>query len=414
MSASEQKLFVGIDLAWVNGRTGLAAVDAAGALVASATVSSDDEIAAWVESLPGTVVVAAVDAPLLVPNETGQRAAETAISRAYGTFKIGAHTANQGRPGMAEPRAKVLADRFGWSVAPTHRGSARWPVCIEVYPHPAMVALFALPERLTYKSKFPYDVRRAAFAELVGHLEGIAELALPGHAGWAALAGAVRDAGTQGDLNAVEDELDGVLCAHLAWLWHERPGTLQVYPSLPEWEDGYIVAPAPPVRPLPAPPSDELANYRDYLGEYRKTLARKCAGLAPADLARRSVPPSRLSLLGMVRHMARVEHFWFQMALQGRPGPRLHDDDGDAGFAQVEATQAAVDEADAAWREQVALADAWLDLQTDATLGEVVTFRDGTETASVRDILVHMIEEYARHCGHADLLRECIDGTTGE
>lgn len=161
----------------------------------------------------------------------------------------------------------------------------------------------------------------------------------------------------------------------------------------------------------------ELANYRDYLGEYRAALARKCDDLSPAELARRSVPPSNLSLLGLLRHMARVEHFWFQMALQGRPGPRLHHDDGDAGFAgitEAAADQDDVDEALAGWQEQMSLADEWLDRQTDADLASEVTFRDGTETASVRDILVHMIEEYARHCGHADLLRECIDGRTGE
>ncbi|MFW6867591.1 DinB family protein [Nocardioides sp. CPCC 206347] len=161
----------------------------------------------------------------------------------------------------------------------------------------------------------------------------------------------------------------------------------------------------------------ELANYRDYLGEYRKMFSRKLEDLAPGELARRSVPPSNLSLLGLLRHLARVEHFWFQMALQGAPGPRLHDDDGDAGFAAIterDATQADVDEAFVAWREQVALADEWADRQTDADLATVVTFRDGTETASARDILVHMIEEYARHTGHADLLRECIDGRTGE
>ena len=60
------------------------------------------------------------------------------------------------------------------------------------------------------------------------------------------------------------------------------------------------------------------------------------------------------------------------------------------------------------------LADRWLDAVTDEGMAQVVTFRGGTETSSVRDILVHMVEEYARHCGHADLLRECIDGSTGE
>ncbi|WP_408898774.1 DinB family protein [Nocardioides sp. R1-1] len=157
----------------------------------------------------------------------------------------------------------------------------------------------------------------------------------------------------------------------------------------------------------------ELANYRDYLDQYRATLERKCAGLAPEQLATRSVPPSAMSLLGMVRHLARVEHFWFQRALVEVEGERIYDD-GDAGFAQVEPTEAAVAEAWTAWREQVALANAWLDRLTDEGLAQVVTFRGGTETASVRDILVHMIEEYARHCGHVDLLRECLDGATGE
>ncbi|KRB75133.1 hypothetical protein ASE01_16425 [Nocardioides sp. Root190] len=157
----------------------------------------------------------------------------------------------------------------------------------------------------------------------------------------------------------------------------------------------------------------ELANYRDYLTHHRATLERKCDGLSPAQMATRSVPPSSMSLLGMVRHLARVEHFWFQRALVEVGGERLYDD-GDAGFADVDPTQEAVDRAWAQWRSQVASADAWLDACSDDDLGTVVTFRKGTETSSVRDILVHMIEEYARHCGHADLLRECIDGTTGE
>lgn len=157
----------------------------------------------------------------------------------------------------------------------------------------------------------------------------------------------------------------------------------------------------------------ELANYRDYLTHYRSTLERKCADLSPEQLATRSVPPSSMSLLGLVRHLARVEHFWFQRALVEVEGERLYDD-GDAGFADVEPTEEAVTLAWASWREQVTLADSWLDRLTDEGLGQVVTFRQGTETSSVRDILVHMIEEYARHCGHADLLRECIDGSTGE
>ncbi|TIC87562.1 DinB family protein [Nocardioides sp. GY 10113] len=160
-------------------------------------------------------------------------------------------------------------------------------------------------------------------------------------------------------------------------------------------------------------PDGELATYREYLTNYRLTLGMKCEGLGPEELARRSVPPSAMSLLGLVRHMARVEHFWFHRVRRGTTGARLYDD-GDAGFAEVEPTEKARAEAWATWQAEVASADDWLDGEDDAALGEVVTFRDGTETATKRDILVHLIEEYARHCGHADLLREAIDGRRGQ
>ncbi len=158
----------------------------------------------------------------------------------------------------------------------------------------------------------------------------------------------------------------------------------------------------------------ELANYREYLDHFRATLARQCAELTPQQLTTRSVPPSTMSLLGLVRHLAKVEHSWFHRVLQ----QHVHHtklywraESKDVDFDEVEATQECVDEAFEAWREQIARADAYLATLTDDTLVEVVTFDD--ESASVRDILVHLIEEYARHCGHADLLRECIDGRTG-
>jgi predicted RNase H-like nuclease len=244
------RLFAGIDLAWSAtgaGRTGLAVVGDSGALQASTTLRTDDEIARWLGSVPGRLAVAAVDAPLVVPNETGQRPAETAIARAYGAFKIGAHTCNRSRAWMDPPRAEVLAKRLGWQVAPTHRGSPDFPACIEVYPHPAMVALFGLEARLTYKGRYPFEVRREAFTALLGHLEAIESLALADSADWARLRAGVASAGRQSALDAVEDELDAVLCAHVAWLWHHRPDALQVYPSLQRWEEGYIVAPPAPV-----------------------------------------------------------------------------------------------------------------------------------------------------------------------
>jgi uncharacterized damage-inducible protein DinB len=165
-------------------------------------------------------------------------------------------------------------------------------------------------------------------------------------------------------------------------------------------------------------PDGELATYRGYLRDYRLTLRLKCDGLDPEQLARRSVPPSTLSLLGLVRHMAAVEHFWFQRVLQGRHDQERmfrSQEDRDLDFNGAIGTQGCVDEAFAALDEQVALADDWLDRLDQASLGgRSLIVPDGQETATVRDVLVHMVEEYARHCGHADLLRECIDGRTGQ
>jgi uncharacterized damage-inducible protein DinB len=161
-------------------------------------------------------------------------------------------------------------------------------------------------------------------------------------------------------------------------------------------------------------PVGELATIREYLTNYRLTLGMKCDGLTPEQLATRSVPPSTLSLLGLIRHMARVEHNWFQRSLRGQPDlPRLFwsEEDQDLDFNAAAGDQAMVDEAFAAWKAEIAAAEEWLDgpIDLDAT---VRTPRG--EPVSVRDILIHMIEEYARHCGHADLLRECIDGRTGQ
>jgi uncharacterized damage-inducible protein DinB len=178
--------------------------------------------------------------------------------------------------------------------------------------------------------------------------------------------------------------------------------------------DGMWAPPEDDLR-VNAKPIGELATIREYLSNYRLTLGMKCEGLTPEQLATRSVPPSTLSLLGLIRHMARVEHNWFQRSLQShRDVPRLFwsPDDHDLDFNAVVADPALVEEAFTAWKAQIAAADAWLDGLTD--LSAMVLLPRGEEEASVRDILIHMIEEYARHCGHADLLRECIDGRTGQ
>ncbi|HEX8780261.1 MAG TPA: DinB family protein [Nocardioides sp.] len=159
------------------------------------------------------------------------------------------------------------------------------------------------------------------------------------------------------------------------------------------------------------PPRGERAVLDQYLEHFRSTLEMKCDGLAPEQLGRRAVPPSTLSLLGMMRHMARVEHHWFRRVIDDATDlPRLFDGDGeDAGFGWVgEADEALVAEAWELWRREVAHAREVL-ARTDLD----ATADVHGEQVEVRDIVVHMVEEYARHCGHVDLLRECLDGRTG-
>jgi uncharacterized damage-inducible protein DinB len=154
---------------------------------------------------------------------------------------------------------------------------------------------------------------------------------------------------------------------------------------------------------------DERSTLLDYLRRYRLTMEMKCADLDAEQMARRSVPPSTMSLLGLVRHMSEVERHWFRREMAGQDAPKLYcteaDRDGDWNGAVPDAD--VVDEAWSSWRAEVAFADRFVAGTADpGTLGKT--------QVQLRDVLVHMIEEYARHCGHADLLRERIDGRVGQ
>lgn len=174
---------------------------------------------------------------------------------------------------------------------------------------------------------------------------------------------------------------------------------------------GMWVDPAADPRDTHATPRGEKEVLGTYLDHYRTTLELKCENLTPAQLATRSVPPSTLSLLGLIRHMARVEHHWFRRVLDGDLAlPRLYSDDRDVPFDEAVGTRDCVEEAWTAWRREVSFAREWFAGCDD--LGAMVSW--DAEEAEVRDLIVHMIEEYARHCGHADLLRECLDGRTGQ
>ncbi|GCD41127.1 hypothetical protein GKJPGBOP_00780 [Streptomyces paromomycinus] len=156
-----------------------------------------------------------------------------------------------------------------------------------------------------------------------------------------------------------------------------------------------------------AGPEGELATLLDFLTNYRITLRMKCEGLDAEQLARRSVPPSTMSLLGLVRHLAEVERDWRNWISDGDPLPKLYGE-RDADFVNAVAEQAEVDAAYRDLEREQAATDAALAGHPD--LGE----RLGKDRIPVRELLVHRIEEYARHCGHADLLRERIDGRVGQ
>jgi uncharacterized damage-inducible protein DinB len=162
-----------------------------------------------------------------------------------------------------------------------------------------------------------------------------------------------------------------------------------------------------------SPPEGERATLLEYLRRYRLAMEMKCADLDAAQLARRSVPPSTMSLLGLIRHMADVERNWFRRVMAQADAPPLYwsQDVPDADWLGAVADPAAVDDAWRAWRDEVAFAEKFVADSPD--LGVKGVDRDGTSVA-LRSILVHMIEEYARHCGHADLLRERIDGRVGQ
>jgi uncharacterized damage-inducible protein DinB len=148
------------------------------------------------------------------------------------------------------------------------------------------------------------------------------------------------------------------------------------------------------------------------LRDQRLTLEMKCAGLDAEAMARRSVEPSNLSLLGLVRHLAGVEQTWFRRVMAGQDVPRHYrsDDDPNGDFNGAAPDPELVAQAWDTWRSEVAFAERFVAEAPDLD----VTGGNGDESIELRSALVHMIEEYARHNGHADFLRERIDGRVGQ
>ncbi|GAA0667789.1 DinB family protein [Kitasatospora atroaurantiaca] len=156
--------------------------------------------------------------------------------------------------------------------------------------------------------------------------------------------------------------------------------------------------------------ASEREMLRAFLDYHRATLAMKCDGLSDEDLRRQSMPPSTLSLLGLVRHMAEVERTWFRRVINGEDIPLVWSDEGDYQVA-YDASASTRSEAFEAWQAEV---------EHSRRIEEAAESLDVTgyqpkweEDVSLRLVILHLIHEYARHNGHADFLREGIDGTVG-
>ncbi len=168
---------------------------------------------------------------------------------------------------------------------------------------------------------------------------------------------------------------------------------------------------AAPVTPLPAGKAfgeDETSVLLGYLTYHRVVLARKAEGLSDEEARRAACPPSGLTLLGLIRHMTDVERWWFRRVQLSEDVPALFEEEEEEWRLPADATLA---DALAAYWDEIAVIDRHLVAASMDDRNE-----GGPEPGqhTLRRTIVHMIEEYARHCGHADLLREAIDGSIGD
>jgi uncharacterized damage-inducible protein DinB len=175
------------------------------------------------------------------------------------------------------------------------------------------------------------------------------------------------------------------------------------------WQASGMTWTVPTPGPVDGPlTGDDRPILEGFLGWQRVTLLNVCAGLTGDQLASRPIGSSRLSLLGLIRHLAKVERIWFSERAAGLPVEPMYDpsrgkaaDFDDARAAEAEADVARLQ---AEWRRSD---------EAVAGMDFAGTFDVGGEAFSLRMVYVHMIYEYSRHNGHADLLRESIDGVTG-
>jgi predicted RNase H-like nuclease/ppGpp synthetase/RelA/SpoT-type nucleotidyltranferase len=252
--------YIGVDLAWGEVKpTGLAVLDGAGRLLHVSAATDDDSILDALAPYVGGDCLVAIDAPLIVVNATGNRPAEAALNRDFARFQAGAHPSNTGKPEFADqPRGARLASRLKLDMDPR---SGRARRAIEVYPHPATIALFGLGQTLKYKNKPGRDLDRlrSELLVLIGLLEGLADadppMSLDSEA-WRELRTGVENAARKSDLRVVEDQVDAVVCAYVALFAHRKPTRTTTYG---DFATGYIVTPSLATDPVGAAVGDYAA-----------------------------------------------------------------------------------------------------------------------------------------------------------
>ncbi len=275
--------FVGLDLAWGERKpTGVAVVDDSGKLIHLGVAQDDTSIRAAVAPYVESDCLVAFDAPLVVTNPTGQRPSETALNRDFAKFEAGAHPTNTGKPEFAggTPRAARIAAALGLDIDPDSSSTRR---AIEVYPHPATVALFRLGRTLKYKAKPGRTVAqlRSELLRLMDHVETLAQatpaLRVADHDGWGELRRSVETAEKKSELRRAEDPVDAVVCAYVALFATRRPDDVTVYGDA---ETGATITPTLPPDLVPAPPEPTPGAVRDAITEF---AARRPSLLGATD-----------------------------------------------------------------------------------------------------------------------------------
>jgi predicted RNase H-like nuclease/ppGpp synthetase/RelA/SpoT-type nucleotidyltranferase len=262
--------FVGVDLAWGERKpTGVAVVDDGGRLVYVGVAQDDASIKAAIGPYVQEECLVAFDAPLVVNNPTGQRPSESALNRDFAKFEAGAHPTNTGKPEFAgTPRAARIADALDLDIDPYSASSRR---AIEVYPHPATVALFRLGRTLKYKSKPGRNLAqlRSELLRLMDLVETLAQatpsLRVSDHDGWTELRQSVQTAERKSELRRAEDPVDAVICAYVALFATRRPDDVTTYGDA---GTGATITPTLPPDLVPAPQEPTPGAVRDAIAEF--------------------------------------------------------------------------------------------------------------------------------------------------